>query len=77
MMIQAMRNRPNTAPCTADQATSCAGMSNTNIAIRTAMRKPANADSHTLRLTTTSTKKSVTTGNAARAVESGHAPSGS
>ena len=77
MMIQATRVMPNTSPSSAAFPTNVAGIPKTNRAPAIATTMPANADTQTRWRSTTSTKKSVMTGNAALAVETGQAFSGS
>ena len=76
-MIQAMRKKPKTTPATTAPPASFAGMPKTASARAMAMTMPENAATQTRALRATSTKKRVTTGRAATAVDSGHAPRGS
>ncbi len=70
-MIQAMRKKPKTKPLTLAAAISGAGMRNTPAARTIAITIPHNADTQTLRRSTSSTKNSVSTGSAETSVDSG------
>ena len=68
---------PKMKPCPAAAATSTGGMPNTSRASATATSSPLSADTHTRCFNATRTKKSVTTGRAATAVDSSRLPNGS
>ena len=76
-MIQATRVMPNTTPSSAAFPMSADGIPKINRAVAIATSMPARADTQTRWRSTTSTKKSVTTGSAAIAVDRGQAFSGS
>ncbi len=76
-MIQATRVMPNTVPRSAAFPMSADGIPKINRAVAIATSMPARADTQTRWRSTTSTKKSVTTGSAAIAVDRGQEFSGS
>ena len=76
-MIQAMRSRPKTTPCSPAAATIEAGMRKAASASATAIAMPAAALTQTRLRRTTRTKNRVTTGSAETSVERGQDPSGS
>src|SRR5688572_15060850 len=72
-----MRIMPKTNPWPAAVATSTAGMPKTSSASATATSSPLSADTHTRLFNATKTKKRVSTGSAATAVESSRLSNGS
>ena len=72
-----MRIMPKMKPCPAAVATSTAGIPKTSSASATATSSPLSADTQTRFFSTTSTKKSVSTGSAETAVDSSRLSNGS